>query len=414
MDVLSVSKSDNTVSWYENDGAADPTFTQHVITNTGWPGSQSPVSVYAADVDGDGDMDVLTAAYDHKIQWYENNGDEDFTPHVITTEARYASSVYAADIDGDGDMDVLSASNEDDKITWYENDGVADPTFTTHIITRDGNGPSSVYAADIDGDGEMDVLSASNNDDKITWHRNDGAADPTFTTHIITTGADDARGVYAADMDGDGDLDVLSASYADDKIAWYENLGASAAGFWPTSLPSSQRVGHVITTGANGASGVYAADIDGDGNLDVLSASNLDDKIAWYENVQAIDMGAVERKHIDPPALSRSVTLQPGDSVTNLHFGIAAMPGRIHGVQYFDRNGDGVRNTAWASEERGTQGWQVFLDTNANDSYDVGEPTTTTDLLGYYEFDNLAPMQTYSVGAILPEGYEQTSPETKP
>ncbi len=59
--------------------------------------------------------------YDDKIAWYENNGSESFTAHTITSSADYASSVYAVDLDGDGDIDVLSASVVDDKIAWYEN-----------------------------------------------------------------------------------------------------------------------------------------------------------------------------------------------------------------------------------------------------------------------------------------------------
>jgi hypothetical protein len=81
-------------------------------------------SVYAVDVDGDGDMDVLSASsVDDKIAWYENDGQQTFTSHTITTSADAATSVYATDMDGDGDMDVLSASFGDDKIAWYENDG---------------------------------------------------------------------------------------------------------------------------------------------------------------------------------------------------------------------------------------------------------------------------------------------------
>ena len=52
---------------------------------------------------------------------YENDGSESFTARTITTSADYATSVYAVDLDGDGDMDVLSASIEDKKIAWYEN-----------------------------------------------------------------------------------------------------------------------------------------------------------------------------------------------------------------------------------------------------------------------------------------------------
>ena len=51
-----------------------------------------------------------------------------FTASDIATSANGATSVFAADMDGDGDMDILSASNNDDTIAWYENDGAANPT----------------------------------------------------------------------------------------------------------------------------------------------------------------------------------------------------------------------------------------------------------------------------------------------
>jgi hypothetical protein len=98
---------------------------------------------------------------------------------------------------------------------------------------------------------------------------------------VISTAADGAFSVYATDLDGDGDADVLSASLGDDKIAWYENLGAGAFG------PQQ-----VITTIADGAISVYATDLDGDGDQDVLSASNNDGKVAWYENLGGGAFGA--------------------------------------------------------------------------------------------------------------------------
>jgi hypothetical protein len=70
-----------------------------------------------------------------------------------------ASSVHAADIDGDGDNDLLSASNRDDKIAWYEN--FEGEIGSQQIISVDANQPESVHAADLDGDGDLDVLSAS-------------------------------------------------------------------------------------------------------------------------------------------------------------------------------------------------------------------------------------------------------------
>ena len=75
-----------------------------------------------------------------------------FSAATITTSADGAHSVYAID-DGDGDMDVLSASYNDDKITWYENNGAE--SFTAHTITTSANGANTVYAADVDGDRRM-------------------------------------------------------------------------------------------------------------------------------------------------------------------------------------------------------------------------------------------------------------------
>ena len=102
-----------------------------------------------------------------------------FTEHVISTVADVAFSVFAADLDGDGDTDVLSASIDDDKIAWYENDGSSPPIFTEHVISTVANRPHSVFATDLDGDGDADVLSAS--DAGVFWYVNDGGTPPIFT-----------------------------------------------------------------------------------------------------------------------------------------------------------------------------------------------------------------------------------------
>jgi hypothetical protein len=62
--------------------------------------------------------------FDDKIAWYQNDGTGNFnTQQIITTNTNGATSIYATDLDGDGDADVLSASSNDDKIAWYPNDG---------------------------------------------------------------------------------------------------------------------------------------------------------------------------------------------------------------------------------------------------------------------------------------------------
>ena len=107
---------------------------------------------------------------------------------------------------------ILSLLLNDNAIAWYENNGAADPSWTASDIATSADGAISVFAADMDGDGDMDIVSASFRDDTIAWYENNGAADPTWTAADIATDADGATSVHAADMDGDGDMDIVSAS----------------------------------------------------------------------------------------------------------------------------------------------------------------------------------------------------------
>ena len=160
--------------------------------------------------------------------------------------------MFASDLDGDGDQDVLSASAADGKVAWYENlDGLG--TFGhEQAITLAAPGASAVFAADLDGDGDEDVLSASQLDDKVAWYENTDGLGSFGPQRIVSTGADCAQEVHAEDLDGDGDRDVLSASYCDDRLSWYENTNGLGT-FGPE---------RVITSGANGARSVLAEDLD--------------------------------------------------------------------------------------------------------------------------------------------------------
>lgn len=227
--------------------------------------SPAPQSVASADVDGDGDIDLLSASQnDDKIAWYENNGSGGFSPHIVTTNTNGASAVSSADIDGDGDIDLLSASVFDDKVAWYENNGSGG--FSQHVIPNTGDSPRSIASADVDTDGDMDVLVGWAGDDKVGWYENDGAGN--FIEHIIATNADLVQSVSSADIDSDGDIDLLSASRRD--IVWYENNGSEVF------------TGHVLSDTTFFASSISSADVDGDGDLDLLTASR-NDPIAWFE-----------------------------------------------------------------------------------------------------------------------------------
>ncbi|MYE13746.1 MAG: S8 family serine peptidase, partial [Gammaproteobacteria bacterium] len=141
--------------------------------------------------------DETTGPYTLWIEFVPDPPEVAFTPErPIATDLHEADSVHAADLDGDGDPDVLAASSHDATIAWYEN--VGGGAFSPQrVLTADAEGAASVHATDLDGDGDADVLSAAREDDRIAWHENLGGG--RFSEQrVIADHADGAAGRPAA------------------------------------------------------------------------------------------------------------------------------------------------------------------------------------------------------------------------
>ncbi len=314
-DVLSASWEDDKVAWYENTDGLGSFGPQQVITTT----ADHAGTVFSVDLDGDGDNDVLSAsAMDDKVAWYENtDGLGSFgAQQIITTFAEHVSSVFSADLDGDGDNDVLSASLEDSKIAWYENSDGLGSFGAQQIISTDAYEARSVFSCDLDGDLDNDVLSASWSDNKIAWYENTDGLGNFGQQRIISTEANGTNSVFSADLDGDLDNDVLSASWNESKIAWYENTDG-LGNFGPQQI---------VTTSANGALSVFSADLDGNGSYDILSASMLDDKIAWYRNEGGTGVDDDQPNPTIPKAYRiQSIHPNPFNPTTTITFDLPAV-----------------------------------------------------------------------------------------
>ena len=277
IDLLSTFGSYYGIAWYENkDGEGSYGIQKIISIDIG--GREIDV----ADLDGDGDMDVIGVDGAAILYWFENlDGLGSFSSEKqIAVVFDGANSVYLIDIDGDSDIDIVTGGG--DEVIWFENmDGLG--TFgPEQVIETNANNIRSVFASDFDGDGDMDILAGDQTGNKVSWYENlDGLGD-FGPEQVITVLTESVYGVYSADLDLDGDMDVLSASWQDGKIAWYENTDGLGSF-------SSQKI---ISEENFGSREVIASDLDGDGDMDVVSTSG---ELVWFENIDGIGNYGVEQ-----------------------------------------------------------------------------------------------------------------------
>jgi len=215
-------------------------------------------------------IEGVNSGSNEKIAWLQNQKPSqlEFKAHVIDADFRGVSSVYSADIDGDGDVDVLGAAVYLNEIAWWENLDLGSGSFYKHTIDADFYQADKVYATDLDGDGDIDVLGGSYQGNEIAWWENTDS--DTFAKHIIDGDFKRSVSVLGVDLDNDGDMDVLGASKLDNDIAWWENDG------------SENFTKKIVDNNFLSVSRVYAADIDSDGDIDVVGVRSS--QIAWWEN----------------------------------------------------------------------------------------------------------------------------------
>lgn len=339
LDVISASNDDDKIAWYENlDGKGN--FGSQKIISTGVNGARS---VLASDIDNDGDLDVISGSFlDGKIYLHENtDGHGNFSnPIVIAQDG--VMMVYTADFDNDGDMDILSGSKS--AIVWYENlDGKGNFSVKQSVAPVDGVITMvNVKASDLDSDGDIDVIVSVDSmygEDKLVWYKNTNGLGVFGDEQIIDNTINDATFLNISDIDGDGYTDITNATTiidfvnnttSDSEISWYKNNGLGV-------FDAKQ----VITTYIDNPTSVHAVDIDNDGNLDILSTSSNDAKIAWYRYIDSLDKFGIQQI-------------------------ISGNTGTTWEILSFDIDGDGDLDILSSSKHNNTVAWYENLDGQGN------------------------------------------------
>ncbi len=248
--------------------------------------------VTSADLDNDGDNDIIrifeNGGNDRKIRFYENlDGLGNFANvqtlvtlvNLPLTSNSDTKSLKLKDIDGDNFLDIILHESRTKRLSTYLNLG--SNTFGVEVVVADNFvNLNSIYVSDVNGDQQQDILTTSRDDHQVSWFQNlDGLGNYT-NENKITTYAYFINHVDAGDLDGDGDIDIVSSSHADNKLAWYANVN----GFGNFSQPQQ-----IISNDIPAPRNAFIVDINNDSFNDVLFFSYLDDnpdeyKIMWLQN----------------------------------------------------------------------------------------------------------------------------------
>ncbi|MBS1252611.1 MAG: hypothetical protein MAG451_01652 [Anaerolineales bacterium] len=225
-----------------------------------------------ADLDGDGDLDLLAVESENEdVVWWENvSGDGlSFEEHMITAQSFEVTVVSPGDIDADGDVDFFALAPERDKVTIWVNDGRGNFTQQSDSDLR-VRGITYVEAVDMNGNGYADFLAVDDEARDVYWWENNGQ--PTaigFAEHLVTdrsAGIGAVSRVDAVDVDRDGLVDFVSANRASGRISWWRHT-IDEQGYHVFHEASDRPNGHL----EQAALGVAGLDAEGDGDTDILA-----------------------------------------------------------------------------------------------------------------------------------------------
>lgn len=258
----------------------------------------APAHATVVDIDGDADLDIVVAVLGNilpddsvigRVELFENT-DNGYQRHVILNDVRRVADVQPADFDQDGDVDLAVAvfGYARGSILWLENQG------NLEFIDRElHNAPGTIHVpvADFDGDGDMDIAAIVSQDEEELWGF-ENLGDGQFSKRRLwfTTNHDlGSAGLIQSDLDRDGDIDLIlpAGDNLEDLDAypqpyhgcyWFENQGD-----WRFEERRISDLG--------GTYAADAADLDGDGDTDVVLVSMTNNwhredtaSIVWLEN----------------------------------------------------------------------------------------------------------------------------------
>ncbi|MGO8836785.1 MAG: FG-GAP-like repeat-containing protein [Limisphaerales bacterium] len=249
----------------------------------------------AADLDGDGKLDIVLLDYNAgQVIVLKNLS----TPGTLTTNSFAAPvrfqvgagprGLAVRDLDGDGKPEIVVANWGDSTVSVLRNisqpGGIDTNSFAPAVVFATGANPQTLAIADLDGDGQPDIVTANNNygtDESVSILRNTSAPGTiSLAAHVDLAGLPTSFCVAIGDLDGDGKPDLVVSSFIDGQaISVYRNIST------PGSITTNSFAPHVDFDAGGWGNAVAIGDLDGDGKPDLAVVTQLPDHLSVFKNI---------------------------------------------------------------------------------------------------------------------------------
>ncbi|AFZ52752.1 FG-GAP-like repeat-containing protein [Cyanobacterium aponinum] len=234
----------------------------------------TPTGIMFLDLNNDFLQDIVAVSSGFggdDLIWHKSNsnGTQSTSPTLIYGELTGGrNGFYGADMDRDGDIDLVTAENNDDDVTiWYNTNGQG-TSWSGRKISDNFEGATDLYIADFGSDGWVDIIGASEDEDDVSiWRQTSNGS---FANESrIDNSLGEARAIYGGDLNGDGRRDVVAGG--EEGLFWYRN-NENGTNWTQLSIVGSSYQPQDLKL----------ADIDNDNDLDIIIAA--DNGVYYWRN----------------------------------------------------------------------------------------------------------------------------------